>query len=710
MKKYLILNILIFCSITSFGEEKKADMPELRNEMINILNTATALTDEQDDEIREKGILPTCQKGDVYQLGLCYSKCKEGTTGIGPYCWQNCRDGFKDAGITCYKLPETHKKPNYNRGIGKAPICPSGKEKKVGLCYDKCKSGYFSSGIKCKQKCPSGYRDFGWFCYKRWWSWKRKNSYNRGIGKLPSSCPKGKEIQTGRCYPKCKKKFKGNGPLCVGTCPQGYEDKGVACIYSGEIYGKSKVSRKTEAPIYSGIRKPKNIKYIKDEKGRSLILHGVNTSNSAKGNPENMSWITEKDVIQETKEFGMNAVRLLIFWSAIEPQKGVYDDKYLDKVAKRVKWYTDNGAWVILDMHQDIYGKAVGGNGAPEWATNTEPFEEFEGKKVTSIDKSLKHYWWLENINPATMQAFINFWNYKEQKYRYLQNHYVGAWKKVAQRFKDTPGVLGYDLMNEPHDADLQDTFEINKLGELYKRVIRGIREYDNDKWIFFEPRSFGVNFGIPSFLKKVEDVRSGEPRLVYAPHMYPPLIHENVPYGSVDRKSVSMWSQNRSIEVDLHKAPLWVGEIGSSEKVDGFFTYIEEALNILDYMGASWMWWSNDPSQTWGLVDGERKGNEKLHYLVRTYPRAIAGHPLAHSFDVNNGTFRLKFQTLDNVNGKTEIFVPRRHYPNGYEIKVFNQTSGTKWSHTYDKSSQILYLSTENIGTPYTVLIKRKK
>ena len=49
MKKYLILNILIFSSITSFWEEKKADMPELRNEMINILNTAPALTDEQDE-------------------------------------------------------------------------------------------------------------------------------------------------------------------------------------------------------------------------------------------------------------------------------------------------------------------------------------------------------------------------------------------------------------------------------------------------------------------------------------------------------------------------------------------------------------------------------------------------------------------------------------------------------------------------------------
>jgi endoglycosylceramidase len=169
------------------------------------------------------------------------------------------------------------------------------------------------------------------------------------------------------------------------------------------------------------------------------------------------------------------------------------------------------------------------------------------------------------------------------------------------------------------------------------------------------------------------------------------------------------MWSHNRSLEANRHGTPLWVGEIGSSEQVDGFFHYIEEAMNTLDYMGAGWMWWSNDPSKTWGLIDREKKENEKLRYLVRTYPRAVAGHPLGYSFDVDSGDFQLKFQTLDGLNGKTEIFVPRRHYPKGYDIKVYNKMGGTKWSHTYNDSSQILYLSTENSGAPYTVLIKRK-
>ena len=95
--------------------------------------------------------------------------------------------------------------------------------------------------------------------------------------------------------------------------------------------------------------------------------------------------------------------------------------------------------------------------------------------------------------------------------------------------------------------------------------------------------------------------------------------------------------------------------------------------------------------------------------FLIRAYPRAVGGHPISYSFDVHKAKFFLKFQTLDNVNAETEIFVPKRHYPNGHIIRVFNETSGTKSEHRYDKESQILYLKTENIGTPYTVLIERK-
>ena len=79
---------------------------------------------------------------------------------------------------------------------------------------------------------------------------------------------------------------------------------------------------------------------IQDEYGRQLILHGLNTSSSAKSDTQRLPWIIESDVDREDKEFGFNFVRYLILWDAIEPQKGVFDETYLDKVEERVNWYT----------------------------------------------------------------------------------------------------------------------------------------------------------------------------------------------------------------------------------------------------------------------------------------------------------------------------------------------------------------------------------
>jgi endoglycosylceramidase len=46
------------------------------------------------------------------------------------------------------------------------------------------------------------------------------------------------------------------------------------------------------------------------------------------------------------------------------------------------------------------------------------------------------------------IRAFDNFWNYEEHPE--LQDHYAAMWAHVAERFRDHPAVIGYDLMNEP--------------------------------------------------------------------------------------------------------------------------------------------------------------------------------------------------------------------------------------------------------------------
>jgi len=63
----------------------------------------------------------------------------------------------------------------------------------------------------------------------------------------------------------------------------------------------------------------------------------------------------------------LNAVRFLVLWAAVEPERGVYDDAYLDQVAERMAWARQAGLVVVLDLHQDVHGEGFGGDGAPRW-------------------------------------------------------------------------------------------------------------------------------------------------------------------------------------------------------------------------------------------------------------------------------------------------------------------------------------------------------
>jgi endoglycosylceramidase len=64
-----------------------------------------------------------------------------------------------------------------------------------------------------------------------------------------------------------------------------------------------------------------------------------------------------------------------------------------------------------------------------------------------------------------------------------------------------------------------------------------------------------------------------------------------------------------------------------------------------------------------------------KLNALARPYPRLIAGTPESFGFDYGTDTFELSYSTSSPGPDplprgmKTEVFVPSRHYPNGYEV-----------------------------------------
>jgi endoglycosylceramidase len=431
-----------------------------------------------------------------------------------------------------------------------------------------------------------------------------------------------------------------------------------------------------------------NPRFITDEQGRALILHGINVSSSTKDDPLRMPWVEQADVTRLADDFGFNFARFLLQWDALEPAPGVYDEDYLDRVAQRMAWFAEAGIHVVLDMHQDVYGKfdsegrgPIGYDGAPGWAFVADggTFARDPG------------FWFLDYFDDAVMNAWDNFWDY--DAHPELQDHYAAAWAHVAARFRDDPTVLGYDLMNEPWPGRdfyaKQAEFDAGKYRAFLERCIAAIRAVDADGWIFFEPRAAGPNAGQPSYIGVLDDPRAGEPRLAYFPHYYSLGPDTAGVYDPATDTSIEDWTASRKVEIDAQVAPMLIGEWGTGRNVVNWRIYLEEVARMADHATSGWAYWEYGLGG-WGPVDAQRQETETAEVLVRAYPQRVAGTPRFIDFDPATRVLRLEFDEKAGVTGATELYVPAaRHYPEGFELTT-SDPQGT-WSQSWDAEREVL-------------------
>src|SRR5205823_11597120 len=102
---------------------------------------------------------------------------------------------------------------------------------------------------------------------------------------------------------------------------------------------------------------------IEDGQHRQVLLRGVNTNQLGdyyQADPTLPSTVplTEDDFAQMAA-VGFDSVRLIVHWSLLEPRRGVFDQAYLDRVGQAVGWAAHHGLYVVLDMHQDAWGKYI---------------------------------------------------------------------------------------------------------------------------------------------------------------------------------------------------------------------------------------------------------------------------------------------------------------------------------------------------------------
>ena len=417
--------------------------------------------------------------------------------------------------------------------------------------------------------------------------------------------------------------------------------------------------------VAAGLRSPEPAPaFLRDDDGRALVANGFNTASSSKSAPDGLPEFTEADLDREHADTGTNFVRFLISWRKVEPEPGTYDQAYLDDVAERVDWYAERGYHVMLDMHQDLWSGAItpsgdAGNGAPAWATH------LDGLPVDDHDM-----WELYYLEPGVIRAFDHFWN-TTGEHPELMDHYAGAWRAVAARFADTDAVVAYDLMNEPYGGTVQGpAFEAGPLTGLYQRSVDAIREVDPDTWACLEPQAMGVNWGLPSGLRPVDDPRDGEDRIAFCPHLYPLPMDLGDGFTGTSRGlvegTVDAWAANTARTARaLGDVPVILGEFGLDTTLPGALEYVDLVYRTADAAGMGVVYWSRDPG-SWGPYEADGTARNLIGVVDRPYPRAVAGDLRGWSSGDGALTIRFGPDGAGAAPGVSEAHLPADAFPDG--------------------------------------------
>jgi endoglycosylceramidase len=406
-------------------------------------------------------------------------------------------------------------------------------------------------------------------------------------------------------------------------------------------------------------------RWITDAQGRVVNLHGLNMVFKRPPYAPDATGFGDDDAAFLASE-GFNVVRVGVIYTAVEPSPGVYDDAYLDRIRGTVDALAAHGIVALLDFHQDLYNERFQGEGWPDWAVMDDglPAEPKSGFPNNYL------------LMPALQHAFDHFFNNDGG----LQDHYAAAWAHVAQRFRDAPNVLGYDLLNEPWPGTTWQAC-INptgcpandaKLEAFDRRVLGAIRAVDSRGMVWHEPFVL-FNQGAGTSVGPL-----GDPNVGFSFHDYC-LAAEQPGSDGACAKSDDLVFQHALEHVASTKEALLLTEFGATDAASVLKPMVERA----DRTMVSWVEWhycgcddptTSGPGTKQAIVldpakppAGDNLKAVTLDQLVRPYPQVVAGTPESWSYD--SGTFRARWTAAGG--GDSEIVLPVRVYPKGYAAQV---------------------------------------
>ena len=294
---------------------------------------------------------------------------------------------------------------------------------------------------------------------------------------------------------------------------------------------------------------------------------------------------------------------------------------------------------------------------------------------------------------------------------------------------------------------DLNIAFDDDYLQPFYERMGQAIQEEDPNAIIWFESSTSLRTFTGPmTFWDQPLTRPQGIKQLVFAPHWYPD-IYPRPGVGSPPRQFNSDEWLYRDFTEPLHeemeKAPTWLGniptifgEFGTYFNFNGIDRSIESDYEIsahvlnsyyeaFESLGVGSILWcfsaenDRDYGEHWNhedfsIIDPQGEARAWTAY-VRPYARSLSGKLIHqrfyspfHFWDPIEGVapperrFELEME-LKGGDAPTEVFIPRRQYPEGFYIWL---SDGQAY---YDEGRQILYWypHAESVGTQHRLMVQ---
>ena len=419
-----------------------------------------------------------------------------------------------------------------------------------------------------------------------------------------------------------------------------------------------------------------------------VILRGVNLAGDSKVPP--FSPCRDPADLDHLRNLGFNVIRLLFVWEAYEPSPGEYDEEYVRGLREIVAAAWERGLATIVDIHQDGFSRFASrgaGSGFPRWAISPRcrPYPPDNGLGCQN--------WPIRMISdPVMHRSFADFYADRNG----VRTRFLEMVHRAAAGFATGPGVIGYDLLNEPWGD------ERSQIAPLYRDEARAIHEAHPSAILFVEGH-IATNCGFRTRLPRPEFGQA-----VYAPHYYCPITYAIGRWHGANlglsRAFSSMAETAREWDT-----PLFIGEFGISAEIIGAGEYVRTFFDRLDAALASGTQWNYTPRWNAETRDGwngedfsiiEPSGTHRANFRPRPYPRATAGIPLrfhCEDREVAGQPRSLEFEwEHDPTCGETEVFVPAALFPDGSDFEVH----GAGVSCQHDPRRQLITCRSPIAGT----------